>query len=433
MDTAGVDEAPDVGAVVLRGVSGGRGGSLRPHSTPATLLWLEANYEMADGVCIPRSTLYNHYVHFCAANGLQPVNAASFGKIIRQQFPLLTTRRLGTRGQSRYHYYGIAIRETSVYFEVSYSKKGFGVSEGRRDSIRQNGFSQTRYKLSAHLPEFPSIRDLCLPDGVPADRVSSFLMMYRTHCQRIFDAIMRASMEEVHNFILHFWQGMPPHLIGILSTNVVVNMVGVCDSILYRTICNVLMQYVLQALPDNLLQVIRKFALELEVWLHLALEDLPPALKNMKMSLAHSFSKMLKRQSSLHHLCQAAQMVIFNPDLTNQMLLDLRKVDLQAICRQTMYTMDNMEGSIVTQLITGLFHEFEQLLEGQAAIETYVEWLESIIDRCVLHPANSTMGGSTPCLRHLARKFLLAWTGFGTRVIRDMTLHSAPSFGDQSG
>lgn len=77
------------------------GKELRPHSTPATLYWLKENYEIADGVCIPRSTLYMHYVDFCSKNSIQPVNAASFGKIIRQQFPQLTTRRLGTRGQSR--------------------------------------------------------------------------------------------------------------------------------------------------------------------------------------------------------------------------------------------------------------------------------------------------------------------------------------------
>ncbi len=96
---------------------------LRPHSTPATLMWLENNYELAEGVCIPRSVLYLHYVDFCSINRVQPVNAASFGKIIRQQFPHLTTRRLGTRGQSRYHYYGIGIKESSAYYQLSYSKK----------------------------------------------------------------------------------------------------------------------------------------------------------------------------------------------------------------------------------------------------------------------------------------------------------------------
>ena len=42
---------------------------------------LEENYEIADGVCIPRSTLYYHYLDFCEANDTQPVNAASFGKV----------------------------------------------------------------------------------------------------------------------------------------------------------------------------------------------------------------------------------------------------------------------------------------------------------------------------------------------------------------
>jgi hypothetical protein len=53
----------------------------RPHSTPATLIWLQKNYEMADGICIPRSTLYKHYVDFCDCNKILPVNAASFGKV----------------------------------------------------------------------------------------------------------------------------------------------------------------------------------------------------------------------------------------------------------------------------------------------------------------------------------------------------------------
>lgn len=54
---------------------------LRPHSTPATLQWLQENYEMAEGVCIPRNALYLHYVDFCRAASLRPVNAASFGKV----------------------------------------------------------------------------------------------------------------------------------------------------------------------------------------------------------------------------------------------------------------------------------------------------------------------------------------------------------------
>ena len=44
-------------------------------------------------------------------------------EIIRQMFPNLTTRRLGTRGQSRYHYYGLAVKETSPYYNPTITRK----------------------------------------------------------------------------------------------------------------------------------------------------------------------------------------------------------------------------------------------------------------------------------------------------------------------
>lgn len=75
--------------------------------------WLVDNYETAEGVSLPRSTLYNHYMRHCKENKLDAVNAASFGKLIRSVFTGLRTRRLGTRGNSKYHYYGIRIKPGS--------------------------------------------------------------------------------------------------------------------------------------------------------------------------------------------------------------------------------------------------------------------------------------------------------------------------------
>lgn len=64
---------------------------------PSQLQWLLDNYETAEGVSLPRSTLYNHYLRHCQEQKLDPVNAASFGKLIRSIFMGLRTRRLGTR------------------------------------------------------------------------------------------------------------------------------------------------------------------------------------------------------------------------------------------------------------------------------------------------------------------------------------------------
>ena len=56
---------------------------------------------------------------------------------------------------------------------------------------------------------------------------------------------------QVQSFLLHFWQGMPNHIKSILDCKVLVTLVGVCDSILYRAIASVLMPTVLQPLPER--------------------------------------------------------------------------------------------------------------------------------------------------------------------------------------
>ncbi|KAL8560664.1 hypothetical protein ACOMHN_053324 [Nucella lapillus] len=201
-------------------------------------------------------------------------------------------------------------------------------------------------------------------------------------------------------------------------------LVGVCDSILYRAISSVLMPTVLQALPDSLTQVIRRFAKQLDEWLKNALSSLPEGLQNMKFDLARRFAQVLRRQTSLNHLCQAARSVLQSAEITGQLLEDWLSVDLNSIVKQTLYTMDQYTYRDHT-LISNLCGEFEHMLEEQAPIESIIDWLDKMVDKCVVKPSSK----KTKSLRHIARQFLLMWSCFGTRVIRDMTLHSAPSFG----
>lgn len=76
--------------------------------------WLTSIYEPQENVSMPRSVLYDHYLEASAVTGHEPVNSATFGKLLRAVFPTLRTRRLGTRGNSKYHYYGIGIRADRV-------------------------------------------------------------------------------------------------------------------------------------------------------------------------------------------------------------------------------------------------------------------------------------------------------------------------------
>jgi len=66
---------------------------------------------------LPRVILYQNYNEFCEGTGIAVLNTAGFGRLLRQTFANLQTRRLGHRGQSKYFYQGIQARSTSPLFQ----------------------------------------------------------------------------------------------------------------------------------------------------------------------------------------------------------------------------------------------------------------------------------------------------------------------------
>lgn len=167
--------------------------------TVKTLKWLDDNYCVCDGVCLPRCILYTHYLDFCRRETLDPACAATFGKMIRQKFPHLTTRRLGTRGHSKYHYYGIGIKETSEYYHSVYSGKGLTRFSGSK--LQHEGGFTRKYSLSSKtgtlLPDFPAAATFRLPAKITMEKVETLVMMYKTHCQYILDTAISGNFEEV--------------------------------------------------------------------------------------------------------------------------------------------------------------------------------------------------------------------------------------------
>ncbi|KAF8913907.1 hypothetical protein CPB84DRAFT_1757873 [Gymnopilus junonius] len=69
--------------------------------------WLTANYAPYPDGNVPRQGLYFSYRRVCDQYGIPHINTATLGKAIRLCFPTIKTRRLGVRGNSKYHYCGI--------------------------------------------------------------------------------------------------------------------------------------------------------------------------------------------------------------------------------------------------------------------------------------------------------------------------------------
>lgn len=53
--------------------------------------------------------MYSKYAERCGTERVIPLNPASFGKLVRVIFPGIQTRRLGVRGESKYHYVDLAL------------------------------------------------------------------------------------------------------------------------------------------------------------------------------------------------------------------------------------------------------------------------------------------------------------------------------------
>ena len=60
---------------------------------------------------VPRNRVFSYYATRCGNERVPPLNPASFGKLVRIIFPGIQTRRLGMRGESKYHYVDLEMIE----------------------------------------------------------------------------------------------------------------------------------------------------------------------------------------------------------------------------------------------------------------------------------------------------------------------------------
>nr|CAD7256512.1 unnamed protein product [Timema shepardi] len=426
--------------------------------SPATVQWLLENYETAEGVSLPRSTLYNHYLRHCNEHKLDPVNAASFGKLIRSVFLGLRTRRLGTRGNSKYHYYGIRVKPSSSLNQLS--EDGTSLSSGRQ----QGGSSQKRFKFlpgsgqkmegqyeqggggnntsSNHsssasppqhhqylgdgagaIPDFPEIDfspGLSLPEDCTLE--DAFL-----------DAVVNLEFQTVESLWREFWRSQDNNngdeceeekylsktkLYLLCKCPPVLLFVRRVDYLFYQNLVEVLIPDVLRPIPSSLTQAIRNFAKGLESWLTQAMQGCPEEMMHIKVSAVSAFAQTLRRYTSLNHLAQAARAVLQNSAQINQMLVDLNRVDFHNVQEQASWVCQ-CDDDVVQRLEA----DFKVTLQQQNSLEQWAAWLKGVVTQ-ILKPYEGK-----PNFSKAARQFLLKWSFYSSMVIRDLTLRSAASFG----
>ncbi|KAK7872728.1 hypothetical protein R5R35_011870 [Gryllus longicercus] len=436
--------------------------------TVTAVQWLLENYETAEGVSLPRSTLYNHYLRHCNEHKLDPVNAASFGKLIRSVFLGLRTRRLGTRGNSKYHYYGIRVKPgsnlnqlsedgTSMAVRQQTSQKRYKFLSGSgQKNVENNQYEQSTNNsvTSNHsnstspqhhqylgdgagaIPEFPDIDfspGLTLPEDCTLEDVDTLRSIYREHCEAFLDAVVNLEFQTVESLWREFWRSQDNNngdeceeekylsktkLYLLCKCSPVQQFVRRVDYLFYQNLVDVLIPDVLRPIPSSLTQSIRNFAKGLESWLTSAMTGCPEEMVQIKVSAVSAFAQTLRRYTSLNHLAQAARAVLQNSSQISQMLVDLNRVDFHNVQEQASWVCQCDAG-----MVQRLEADFKVTLQQQNSLEQWAAWLKGVVTQ-VLKPYEGK-----PNFAKAARQFLLKWSFYSSMVIRDLTLRSAASFG----
>lgn len=69
----------------------------------------------------------------CGTERVVPLNSASFGKLVRVIFPGIQTRRLGIRGESKYHYVDLALDDSEPGLQLGEVSHNIGESDLQPD------------------------------------------------------------------------------------------------------------------------------------------------------------------------------------------------------------------------------------------------------------------------------------------------------------
>ncbi|CAD6191427.1 unnamed protein product [Caenorhabditis auriculariae] len=457
-------------------------------ASPATVTWLLDNYETADGTSLPRCTLYDHYKRHCQENRLDPVNAASFGKLIRSVFLGLRTRRLGTRGNSKYHYYGIRIKADS-----SLNRQGVVVSPTEPDpyadsvnTVVANSRQYSTHATKRHGPpsissssnsasptysspvtqdvmpryrnngttsedraslgdgEIPAVdfhsiegfEETLVKLGMDMSHVEKFVSCYQQNCHNVLHFVKQLQFEEIEECWFSFWQAeydelddedFMPERLSQQQLYALCSLAPTQDYIIEMDLA--FYQTVVDVLVPSVL-----------------MSKMTPVLtqhcrnfaKNADMYLRKAMqgapeNLLRKKLQTVKYLAQGLKRYTSLNHLAQAARAVLQKQD-QVSAMYNDYTRVDMT-QVHEQagwvcgcdqlMVQHINNAFRSNLQKMVPMEQWAEWLESIVDQTLAKYHDKPV----EVITDVGKQFLLNWSFYTSMVIRDLTLRSAASFG----
>ncbi|WAO93702.1 RFX-type winged-helix domain-containing protein [Fusarium falciforme] len=347
------------------------------------MLWINSVCAKGKG-SVPRGRVYANYASRCATERITVLNPASFGKLVRVLFPGLKTRRLGVRGESKYHYVNFTLiddepvaREPSVQptrpqpeatsmtqsFNTVPAPSHTNLSQGALPSphigtepksssshpdLRSHSiYNQPDLASLDHLhttttktqlelafpPEVEEAFDMSeplplpqiesyLPHGTDPDAAKSLSALYRSHCTSLVECIRYCREKNFFHLYTSFQGTLTMPVQKLFGNPALAPWIEECDFVLYQRMMRIVSGLTLQVVPKPVLDTLRTISERLVMHIRDSFQGQPQHVVRAKEAPAAIFAGLLDRALRTNLTAHAAANMLSNPANRDQMYLD---------------------------------------------------------------------------------------------------------------
>ncbi|POR33352.1 Transcriptional regulator RFX1 [Tolypocladium paradoxum] len=348
------------------------------------MLWINSVCSKGKG-SVPRGRVYANYASRCATERITVLNPASFGKLVRVLFPGLKTRRLGIRGESKYHYVNFSLTEDQADLRESQppmprplpeargfasvnrappqsngnvgrgslpSPQAVGHREKNTSEPSSAGGSHSLYNqpdlgsfdnmhsTSTKTPlelAFPSVNEqgvqqseplalppieAYLPAGTDPDAAKSLSALYRSHCTSLVECIRYCREKTFFHLYTSFQGTLTMPVQKLLGNAALASWIEGCDYALYQRMMSIISGLTLQVVPKPVLDTLRNISERLVPHIRESFQGQPQHVLSAKEAPAAIFAGLLDRALRVNLTAHAAANMLSNPANRDQMYLD---------------------------------------------------------------------------------------------------------------
>lgn len=220
----------DVASEVQR--NEGSGGKSEKAKQVFAMLWLQETCQRSNN-SVRRDRVFARYTERCGNERVPTLNPASFGKLVRIIFPNVQTRRLGVRGESKYHYVDLSLVPddnepnletfdrpgTSSGSVLDRPVSSASMSKSFQPHTKPISLNVMPPRMSMETADFPAPNAAEFPKTSPIEsRTRQGLTIHKLDCQYINSPIIRLQRPNMSPALINTLPSVRANMPATLST-----------------------------------------------------------------------------------------------------------------------------------------------------------------------------------------------------------------------